>query len=172
MSVHPYDEGHTVAGWTGVAIATVGTSVMSVGVCTVSPLALVVGGVIDVLALLVTWALHLSGWGKPPGIRPRAEWSMRVRDPHARGGHPECLGCRLAGRGRHVASPQAVSAPVVPPAVVSSPVASSPVTTSPVASTPLSVPPSTLAGDGTGMEVRGAALVGGQPGADVGRGAS
>lgn len=140
-------------GWTGVAIATVGTSVMGVGVCTVSPFALVLGGVIDVLALLVTWALHLSGWGKPPGIRPRAQWSMRVRDPHAREGHPECLGCRLAGRGReHAASPQVAS--------------------SPVASPPLSVPPSTLASDGTGMEVRGAALVGGQPGADLGRGAS
>ncbi|WP_330345001.1 hypothetical protein OHA09_18900 [Streptomyces longwoodensis] len=158
MSVHPYDEGHTVAGWTGVAIATVGTSVMGVGVCTVSPFALVLGGVIDVLALLVTWALHLSGWGKPPGIRPRAQWSMRVRDPHAREGHPECLGCRLAGRGReHAASPQ---------------VASSPVASSQVASPPLSVPPSKLASDGTGMEVRGAALVGGQPGADLGRGAS
>ncbi|MEU5664861.1 HGxxPAAW family protein [Streptomyces longwoodensis] len=156
MSVHPYDEGHTVAGWTGVAIATVGTSVMGVGVCTVSSPALVLGGVIDVFALLVTWALHLSGWGKPPGIRPRAQWSMRVRDPHAREGHPDCLGCRLAGRGR-VASPQPVSPhPVTPP----------------VTSTPLSVPPSTLASDGTGMEVRGAALVGGQPGADVGRGAS
>ncbi|MFJ4811056.1 HGxxPAAW family protein [Streptomyces longwoodensis] len=153
MSVHPYDEGHTVAGWTGVAIATVGTSVMGVGVCTVSPPALVLGGVIDVLALLVTWALHLSGWGKPPGIRPRAQWSMRVRDPHAREGHPDCLGCRLAGRGRgRVASPRPASPPVTSP--------------------PLSVPPSTLASDGTGMEVRGAALVGGQPGADVGRGAS
>ncbi|MFI1375877.1 HGxxPAAW family protein [Streptomyces longwoodensis] len=158
MSVHPYDEGHTVAGWTGVAIATVGTSVMGVGVCTVSPFALVLGGVIDVLALLVTWALHLSGWGKPPGIRPRAQWSMRVRDPHAREGHPECLGCRLAGRGRgHAASPEVAPSPVAP---------------SPVASPPLSVPPSTLASDGTGMEVRGAALVGGQPGADLGRGAS
>jgi hypothetical protein len=158
MSVHPYDEGHTVAGWTGVAIATVGTSVMGVGVCTVSPFALVLGGVIDVLALLVTWALHLSGWGKPPGIRPRAQWSMRVRDPHAREGHPECLGCRLAGRGRgHAASPQ---------------VTSSPVAAAQVASRPLSVAPSTLASDGTGMEVRGAALVGGQPGADLGRGAS
>ncbi|MEU5115926.1 HGxxPAAW family protein [Streptomyces longwoodensis] len=163
MSVHPYDEGHTVAGWTGVAIATVGTSVMGVGVCTVSPFALVLGGVIDVLALLVTWALHLSGWGKPPGIRPRAQWSMRVRDPHAREGHPECLGCRLAGRGRgHAASPEVAPSPVAP----------SQVAPSPVASPPLSVPPSTLASDGTGMEVRGAALVGGQPGADLGRGAS
>ncbi|KUN34905.1 hypothetical protein AQJ30_28035 [Streptomyces longwoodensis] len=166
MSVHPYDEGHTVAGWTGVAIATVGTSVMGVGVCTVSPPALVLGGVIDVLALLVTWALHLSGWGKPPGIRPPAQWSMRVRDPHAREGHPDCLGCRLAGRGR-VTSPRSASPqPVTPPVTSAQPVSP------PVTSTPLSVPPSTLASDGTGMEVRGAALVGGQPGADVGRGAS
>ncbi|MFE0453786.1 HGxxPAAW family protein [Streptomyces sp. NPDC058914] len=95
-----YDEGHTIAGWTGVAIATVGTSVAGVGVCAVSGALIGVGLGIVGLSALVTWALHLTGWGKPPGVRPRAEWGMGVRDPHARGGHPECLGCRLAGRGR------------------------------------------------------------------------
>lgn len=95
-----YDEGHTIAGWTGVGIATVGSSVAGVGVCLVST-PLVIGGLlIDLLALLVTWGLHLTGWGKPPGIRPRDQWPMRVRDTRAPGGHPECLGCRLAGRGR------------------------------------------------------------------------
>lgn len=38
--------------------------------------------------------------GKPPGRRPAAEWGLRVRDLGAREGHPGCVGCRLAGRGR------------------------------------------------------------------------
>jgi hypothetical protein len=99
MAGHLYDEGHTVAGWVGTGIATVGSVVVGLGVCVVSgPL---VGGGLAVVALsaLVTWALHLRGWGKPPGARPRAEWGMRVRDSGARGGHPGCLGCRMAGRG-------------------------------------------------------------------------
>ncbi|MEU5275895.1 HGxxPAAW family protein [Streptomyces asoensis] len=135
-----YDEGHTVAGWTGVGIATVGTSVAGVGVCAVSGVLLAVGLGIVVVSALVTWGLHLTGWGKPPGVRPRAEWGMRVRDPWARGGHPGCVGCRLAGRSRPVASA-------------------------------LSVPGPTVVGDGTGMEVRGAAVVGAGARTDVGRGA-
>ncbi|MET7692646.1 HGxxPAAW family protein [Streptomyces sp. NPDC005483] len=99
MSAHQYDEGHTVAGWTGVGIATVGTSVLGLGVCTVSGALIAVGLAITVLSALVTWALHLAGWGKPPGRRPRGEWGMRVRDTSARGGHPGCVGCRMAGRG-------------------------------------------------------------------------
>nr|WP_208903844.1 hypothetical protein [Streptomyces incarnatus] len=38
-----YDEGHTVAGWTGFSIATAGSGGAGVGVCTAS-LPLVVGG--------------------------------------------------------------------------------------------------------------------------------
>ncbi|MFI1698231.1 HGxxPAAW family protein [Streptomyces bobili] len=136
-----YDEGHTVAGWTGVAIATLGTSVAGVGVCAVSGLLVGAGLVVVALSALVTWALHLSGWGKPPGVRPRAEWGMRVRDLEARAGHPACVGCRLAGRRRVTEGALSVAAP-------------------------------TVVGDGTGMEVRGAALVGGGAGAAVGRGAS
>ncbi|MFJ6389067.1 HGxxPAAW family protein [Streptomyces sp. NPDC091972] len=98
MSAHQYDEGHTVAGWTGVAIATVGTSVLGAGVCTVSGVLIAVGLVITVASALVTWALHLTGWGKPPGRRPREQWAMRVRDTGARQGHPGCVGCRMAGR--------------------------------------------------------------------------
>ncbi|MFF4030585.1 HGxxPAAW family protein [Streptomyces sviceus] len=100
MSAHQYDEGHTVAGWTGVGIATVGTSVLGVGVCLVSGALIAVGIVITVASALVTWALHLTGWGKPPGRRPREQWGMRVRDTGARQGHPGCVGCRMAGRGR------------------------------------------------------------------------
>ncbi|MEU0408094.1 HGxxPAAW family protein [Streptomyces griseorubiginosus] len=99
MSAHQYDEGHTVAGWTGFGIATVGTAVLGLGVCLVSG-ALIVGGLAVVgVSVLVTWALHLSGWGKPPGRRPREEWGMRVRDTSAREGHAGCVGCRMAGRG-------------------------------------------------------------------------
>jgi hypothetical protein len=140
MAGHGYDEGHTIAGWTGVAIVAAGGSAMGVGVCVGSALALIGGGIVVGSAALVTWGLHLAGWGKPPGVRPRSEWAMRVRDPWARDGHPGCVGCRLAGRGRPAAAA-------------------------------LSVPGPTVAGDGTGMEVRGVAVVvGGGSRADVGRG--
>ncbi|BCL21531.1 HGxxPAAW family protein [Streptomyces tuirus] len=100
MSAHQYDHGHTVAGWVGWGIATVGAGVAGLGVCAVSGVLIAGGVAIGVVSLLVTWALHLSGWGKGPGVRPRAEWGWRVRDAAAPGGHAECLGCRLAGRGR------------------------------------------------------------------------
>ncbi|MEH0577293.1 MULTISPECIES: HGxxPAAW family protein [Streptomyces] len=142
---HQYDEGHTVAGWTGVGIAAVGTGVAGVGVCAVAPV-LIAGGLAVVgVSALVTWGLHLTGWGKPPGARPRAEWGMRVRDPGARGGHPGCVGCRLAGRAPKGERPGEGA---------------------------LSVPGPTVAGDGTGMEVRGAVVVGAGARPDVGRGAS
>ncbi|KUM79800.1 hypothetical protein J7F01_39105 [Streptomyces sp. ISL-22] len=95
-----YDEGHTVAGWTGTAIATIGSAVLGAGICIVSG-ALIGGGLVILAAsVLVTWALHLTGWGKPPAVRPRGEWRMGARDLAARGGHADCWGCRLAGRGR------------------------------------------------------------------------
>ncbi|MFI6209381.1 HGxxPAAW family protein [Streptomyces sp. NPDC051041] len=99
MSAHPYDHGHTVAGWTGFGIATAGAAAVGAGICAGSA-ALVAGGLgTGAVSLLVTWALHLAGWGKPPGRRPREQWGWRVRDLGARAGHPGCLGCRLAGRG-------------------------------------------------------------------------
>jgi hypothetical protein len=100
VSAHQYDEGHTVAGWTGFGIATVGTAVLGLGVCTVSGVVMTGGLAITVVGALVTWALHLAGWGKPPGRRPREQWGMRVRDTSARQGHVGCVGCRMAGRGR------------------------------------------------------------------------
>lgn len=100
MGAHQYDHGHTVAGWVGCGIASIGAGLAGTGVCFGSG-ALIGGGLgIVVVALLVTWALHLAGWGKGPGIRPRAEWGWRVRDSGASAGHDQCLGCRLAGRGR------------------------------------------------------------------------
>ncbi|WP_238995444.1 HGxxPAAW family protein [Streptomyces cyaneogriseus] len=99
MSAHPYDHGHTVAGWTGCGIATAGAAVTGLGVCRASAGWVAAGLGIAAVALLVTWILHLAGWGKGPGRRPAEEWSWRVRDLGARDGHAGCLGCRLAGRG-------------------------------------------------------------------------
>ncbi|MEU9474219.1 HGxxPAAW family protein [Streptomyces sp. NPDC048191] len=95
-----YDEGHTIAGWTGFGVATMGSAVVGLGVCETS-LPVVDGGLAVVaVSVPVTWVLHLMGWGKPPGVRPRGEWGMRVRDGRAREGHAECVSCRVAGRGR------------------------------------------------------------------------
>ncbi|MFH9400800.1 MULTISPECIES: HGxxPAAW family protein [unclassified Streptomyces] len=95
MSAH--DEGHTVAGWTGCAVATIGTAVIGVGVCGWRP-GIWLGLALTVAAVLVTWVLHLAGWGKPPGVRPAGQHPLGVRDQSARQGHPGCVACRLAGR--------------------------------------------------------------------------
>ncbi|WP_030237778.1 HGxxPAAW family protein [Streptomyces sp. NRRL S-455] len=100
MSAHQYDHGHTVAGWVGCGIASIGAALVGAGVCFVSGVLIGGGLAIGVVALLVTWALHLAGWGKGPGVRPRDEWGWRVRDSGASAGHDGCLGCRLAGRRR------------------------------------------------------------------------
>ncbi|EKX67210.1 hypothetical protein PV416_31385 [Streptomyces ipomoeae] len=117
MSLH--DEGHTVAGWTGSFIGTVGSLAAGLGICGWGP-GIPLGLAIMVAALLVTWVLHLAGWGKPPGPRPRDQWRMRDRDRSARGGHPGCLGCRLAGRRGTKAPATTLPEPVVtaaPPTV-------------------------------------------------------
>ncbi|MER5299361.1 HGxxPAAW family protein [Streptomyces lasiicapitis] len=107
MSMHgDHDLGHTVAGWTGTGTAILGSTVMGVALAADSTGGLVAGGAVVVLAALVTWVLHLTGWGKASGPRPVERQPWRVRDVAARRGHPHCLGCRLAGRGR-------VGAPVV-----------------------------------------------------------
>ncbi|GAB2733436.1 HGxxPAAW family protein [Streptomyces bullii] len=111
MSAHQYDHGHTVAGWTGFGIASVGAVLLGAGVCLVSVPLLACGFAVGAVSLLVTWLLHLAGWGKGPGPRPREQWGWRVRDTGARGGHAGCLGCRLAGRGRSVEVVVAVPAP-------------------------------------------------------------
>ncbi|MEY9992598.1 hypothetical protein ABIE67_004630 [Streptomyces sp. V4I8] len=108
-----YDEGHTVAGWTGTAIATIGSAVVGAGICMVSAV-LITGGLgIVAVSVLITWGLHLSGWGKPPGVRPRGQWRMGTRDLSARDGHAECWSCRLAGRGRRAAARATEAVPVV-----------------------------------------------------------
>lgn len=113
-SLHGHvDLGHTVAGWTGTAIALIGFTAMGLAVVLASPAVAVCGGLVMVLSILVTWMLHVAGWGKPTGPRPAIEWSWRVRDLGARQGHPHCLGCRLAGR---TGAPAAAIIPAARPA--------------------------------------------------------
>jgi hypothetical protein len=90
--------GHTVAGWTGTAIALIGFSLCGLGVVAVSALTILIGAATLATAALITWLLHLAGWGKPSGPRPADQWDWRVRDVTARRGHPDCFGCRIAGR--------------------------------------------------------------------------
>ncbi|MCX5040248.1 MULTISPECIES: HGxxPAAW family protein [Streptomyces] len=100
MSGQHHDEGHTTAGWTGTALGTMGTVVTGLGVVGWRP-GLWVGLFLIVAAALATWLLHLAGWGKGPGIRAMDQRPVGARDLSAREGHADCLGCRLAGRGRH-----------------------------------------------------------------------
>jgi hypothetical protein len=108
MSAHgDVDMGRTVAGWTGTAIGVLGSAVAGVGLCLDSVVTMAGAMVIVVLAVLTTWLLHLTGWGKPTGPRARAEWDWRVKDPMTR--HDDCVGCALAGRRRAARRTPAVS---------------------------------------------------------------
>ncbi|MCL3994412.1 HGxxPAAW family protein [Streptomyces lavenduligriseus] len=109
MSGH-HDEGHTVAGWTGCAVATVGTAVIGLGVCGWRP-GIWLGLALTAAAVVVTWVLHLAGWGKPPGVRPADQHPLGVRDRSARQGHAGCVACRLAGRRAARAPAKAVPEP-------------------------------------------------------------
>lgn len=66
---------------------------------------------------LVTWLLHLAGWGKPSGPRPESAWDWRVRDTSARTGHAGCLGCRIRGPRRARAGALAAGPAHAAPAV-------------------------------------------------------
>ncbi|WKX68637.1 HGxxPAAW family protein [Streptomyces sp. XD-27] len=112
MSGHQHDEGHTVAGWIGCAIGTVGAAVTGLGMCGWRP-GIWLGLGVMASAVLVTWGLHLAGWGKPPGPRPADQWGLQVRDRAARDGHAGCLGCRLAGRRGVPVPTQAAPQPAV-----------------------------------------------------------
>jgi hypothetical protein len=99
MSVHGnVDLGHTVAGWTGTTLSGAGFCVAGFGIIQPSGVVVTVGVATMVLAMLNTWTLHLVGWGKPSGPRPPDQWDWRVRDLAARQGHPNCVGCKIAGR--------------------------------------------------------------------------
>ncbi|MGP9022629.1 HGxxPAAW family protein [Streptomyces sp. BR1] len=99
MSAHgDHDMGHTVAGWTGTALVLTGTVGVGAGLAGDSAAGLWLGWSVVALGPLASWVLHLTGWGKPTGTRPMADRHWRTRDTAARHGHPDCLGCRMAGR--------------------------------------------------------------------------
>ncbi|MGW0697894.1 HGxxPAAW family protein [Streptomyces sp. NPDC002867] len=99
MSAHgDVDMGHTVAGWTGTSIGTLGFGVAGLGIVAASGPVIAAGVAVIALSVIVTWVLHLAGWGKPSGPRPADQWEWRVKDLTARRGHPNCVGCRIAGR--------------------------------------------------------------------------
>lgn len=105
MSSHGHvDLGHTVAGWTGTAIALVGSAAAGAAVCAAWTPGIWTGLAVVAAAGIATWLLHLAGWGKPSGPRPEAQWDWRVRDTLARAGHGDCLGCRLGGPRRGAAA--------------------------------------------------------------------
>ncbi|MEV4335087.1 HGxxPAAW family protein [Streptomyces sp. NPDC049597] len=90
--------GHTVAGWTGPSIATMGFSVAGLGIVAVSGPVSAAGVAVIALSVIITWVLHLAGWGKPSGPRPADQWDWRVKDLTACRGHLDCVGFRTAGR--------------------------------------------------------------------------
>ncbi|MFJ5683098.1 HGxxPAAW family protein [Streptomyces sp. NPDC093099] len=96
MSGH-HDEGHTLAGWVGSAVAMAGSLAIGVGVIGWRP-GIWWGLIALVAAAPATWGLHLAGWGKPPHPRSVGRRGLMVRDRSAREGHTNCRGCRLAGR--------------------------------------------------------------------------
>ncbi|WP_405704424.1 HGxxPAAW family protein [Streptomyces sp. NBC_00069] len=105
MSAHgDVDMGHTVAGWTGTALALLGCTGAGVAVCAAWTPGIWLGLGLVGVAGVVTWVLHLAGWGKPGGPRPRADWDWRTRDTVARTGHVQCLGCRVGGTRRAAAA--------------------------------------------------------------------
>lgn len=90
-----YDLGHTVAGWTGTVLALTGCAGAGAALCAAWPPGIGIGLAVVAAGGLVTWVLHLAGWGKPSGPRPADQWDWRIKDPMT--GHGECRGCRLAG---------------------------------------------------------------------------
>ncbi|MGW8742099.1 HGxxPAAW family protein [Streptomyces sp. NPDC055794] len=112
-----HDHGHTVAGWTGTGMALAGSVAAGGSMVAAWYPGLVLGAGLVALSACATWVLHLAGWGKPGGPRHPAERGWRVRDRSAAQGHPGCVGCRLAGRGRRTAVPAATTSAAGTPAV-------------------------------------------------------
>ncbi|MFG2818633.1 HGxxPAAW family protein [Kitasatospora sp. NPDC048365] len=114
MGAHDHhDMGHTVAGWTGTAIAVLGTTATGLALIAGSTAGLIAGAALTALGGLAAWLLHLAGWGKRSGPRPPHARHWRHRDTAARAGHPGCLGCRLAGRTPAAPTPAPARAPRV-----------------------------------------------------------
>ncbi|MFG2972557.1 HGxxPAAW family protein [Streptomyces sp. NPDC048331] len=105
MSAHGHvDLGHTVAGWTGTGLALLGFAGAGAAVCAAWVPGIWLGLGVVAVAGIVTWLLHLAGWGKPSGPRPEADWDWRTRDTGAHAGHADCLGCRFGGPRRALAA--------------------------------------------------------------------
>ncbi|MGW0752150.1 HGxxPAAW family protein [Streptomyces sp. NPDC002587] len=107
MSAHGHvDLGHTVAGWTGTALALLGFAGAGAAMCAAWTPGVWLGLGAVAAAGIVAWLLHLAGWGKPGGPRSDAEWGWRTRDATARTGHADRVGCRAGrpGRARAAAS--------------------------------------------------------------------
>ncbi|MFB7381938.1 HGxxPAAW family protein [Kitasatospora purpeofusca] len=99
MGAHAdHDMGHTVAGWTGTVVVTLGFAVAGAAFVAGSGPGLWAGAALILLGAVAAWALHLAGRGKATGPRPPELRHWRTPDPAGRHGHPDCLGCRLAGR--------------------------------------------------------------------------
>ncbi|MER6449004.1 hypothetical protein DEJ51_01725 [Streptomyces venezuelae] len=118
MSAHGHvDLGHTVAGWTGTTLALLGFAGAGAAVCAAWVPGIWIGLGVVAVAGIVTWVLHLAGWGKPSGPRPEADWDWRVRDARAHAGHADCLGCRVGGpRRARAAAPRPRAAAPLPAA--------------------------------------------------------
>ncbi|MGW7265111.1 HGxxPAAW family protein [Streptomyces sp. NPDC054842] len=100
-----HDLGHTAAGWTGTCLALVGFTLSGVAMIAAWAPGFFLGLGVVALAGLVTWGLHLAGWGKPSGPRPLAGQEWRTKDLEAARGHAGCLGCRVARRDRRRSEP-------------------------------------------------------------------
>ncbi|MFD7624978.1 HGxxPAAW family protein [Streptomyces sp. NPDC059851] len=112
MSAHgDADLGHTVAGWTGTTLAVLGSAGAGAALCAGWTPGIWLGLALVAAAAVVTWLLHLAGWGKPSGPRPAAARDWRVRDAVARTGHVDCLGCRMSGGRRAAAAAARVPGP-------------------------------------------------------------
>ncbi|MFF7457659.1 HGxxPAAW family protein [Kitasatospora sp. NPDC008115] len=118
MGAHgDHDMGHTVAGWTGTAVATLGSAVTGAAFIAGSVPGLWAGAALTALGAVAAWVLHLAGRGKATGPRPPGLRHWRTPDPAGRRGHPDCLGCRLAGRrptGAAATAPATAQAPDAP----------------------------------------------------------
>lgn len=89
MSAHGHvDMGHTVAGWTGTATAVVGCTVLGVAVAAVSLPVALAGTGLTLGAALLTWLLHLAGWGKPSARARRASGPGRYGTARPAGATP------------------------------------------------------------------------------------
>ncbi|MFD3550168.1 HGxxPAAW family protein [Streptomyces sp. NPDC058655] len=133
MSAHgDVDLGHTVAGWTGTTLALLGCTGSGAALCAAWTPGIWTGLAVVLAAGVVTWVLHLAGWGKASGPRPAGRRDWRVRDTAARAGHPDCLGCRIRGP-RRVAAAAPRPRPAVAPPAVALPAVASPVVASPAA---------------------------------------